>query len=97
MLHIALCSVRYDNNESTTARRIERRAKWTPPAGLNIKAEYWLDTPNPQVIIVAEADQPAAFLAAVAAWDDLFNITIVPAVTAEEGLQLASALAGGAG
>jgi len=93
MLHIALCKVRNENTASTEKKRIERRAQWTPPAGLNVKAEYWLETVDPKVIMVVESDSPTAFMEAVAAWDDLFDITIVPAVTAEEGIQAAVALA----
>ena len=49
----------------------------------------------PGDLSIVEADSIAPIMAAVAAWDDVFDITIAPAVTAEEGLQLAQQLAQG--
>lgn len=52
-------------------------------------AEYWLQTSNPDVVGVFEADSIAPIMAITTAWGDVFDITIVPAITAEEGLKLA--------
>lgn len=73
----------------TPQERIARRAQWQNPEGANVVAEYWLQTTNPQVVAIFEADSVAPILAVTAAWGDVFDITVVPAVTAEEGLQLA--------
>ena len=48
-----------------------------------------------EVITIAEADSIAPIMAAVGAWSDYFDFTITPAVTSEEGLQLAAQMAGG--
>lgn len=93
MLHIALCRVRDESPDSIERKRIERRVGWKTPDGLKVQAEYWLQTPDPKVIMVVETDDPIAMTQAVAAWDDLFDITIVPAVTAEEGIKLAASFA----
>ena len=87
MLFVALL-----NAKTTTTRMnsIPRRAEWKWPEGLKYVAEYWLQHDNPRVICVAEADSIGPIMAAVAAWDDLFDISVFPAVTAEEGLKLAS-------
>ena len=52
-------------------------------------AEYWLQTPDPNVITVFETDTIAPIMAATSPWDDVFEFRIVPAVGAEEGLEIA--------
>ncbi|HEY65268.1 MAG TPA: DUF3303 family protein [Caldilineae bacterium] len=85
MLFAALLKVR----AGTIAERAARRVKWQPPEGVRLVAEYWLQTTDPSVISIIEADNVASIMAAVAGWDDVFDVTIVPAITAEEGLELA--------
>jgi hypothetical protein len=41
------------------------------------------------VIAVAEADNVASIMRAIVDWDDVFDLTVVPAMTAEQGLQMA--------
>ena len=38
---------------------------------------------------LAEADDIASIMAATSAWDDVFSFTVVPACTAEQGLEMA--------
>ena len=74
------------------AELITRRAQWEPVEGTKILGEYWLNTndPNlPSVIVIFEAEDIAGMMQNFVAWDDAYDITIVPAVSAEEGLQLA--------
>lgn len=85
MLFVALLKVR----SGTTKERIPRRVDWQPPEGLQMVAEYWLQTPDPSVICIMEANGIAPIMAASADWDDFFDITVIPAVTAEDGLELA--------
>jgi hypothetical protein len=85
MLFVALLKA----TGGTPEERIARRAQWQPPEGGQAIAEYWLQTTNPQVVAIFEADSVAPILAVTAAWGDVFDITVAPAVTAEEGLQLA--------
>ena len=85
MLFVALGKVR----AGTARERIARRAQWQYPEGLRVVAEYWLQTTDPTLISITEADSVAPIMAAVADWDDFFDTTVVPAITAEEGLQLA--------
>lgn len=67
---------------------IARRAQWQYPEGVRVVAEYWLQTSNPLVITIFEADSIAPIMAISTEWGDVFDITVVPAVTAEEGLEL---------
>lgn len=85
MLFVSLLKVR----SGTMKERMARRVGWQYPDGMRPVAEYWLQTPDPAVILIAEADSVAPIMAVVAQWDDFFDITVIPAVTAEEGLQLA--------
>jgi hypothetical protein len=59
-----------------------------PQVGAEAVAEYWLQTPDPACIAVFTADHIAQIWAATAGWDDVFEISIYPATTAQEGLEL---------
>ena len=74
----------------TFEKAMQRRAEWKEPEGVKPVAEYWLMTPSPMVISVDEADSISPLMASVAGWSDLFDMTIFPAISAEEGLKLAS-------
>ena len=91
MLFACLLSVK----SGTAKERIARRAGWNYPDGIKVVGEWWLQTPHPAVVIICEADSIAPIMASVVDWDDVFNITVVPAVSAEEGLQLAQQMAQG--
>jgi hypothetical protein len=66
-----------------------RRFDYTYPEGMSILGEYWLATDDPCVILVAEAASMTPLMTALADWNEFFDITIVPAVTAEEGIRFA--------
>jgi hypothetical protein len=85
MLFVALGKVRSGTAQERTARRLE----WQYPEGAKVLAEYWLQTNNPNVITVFEADNIAPIMAATSAWDDLVEFTIIPAVSAQEGMEIA--------
>lgn len=84
MLFITLCKARGGN----LRERMSRRLDWTYPPGVKLVAEYWLQTDDPSVVTITEADDPGPMMAALAAWDDVFEMTVVPAVTAERGMEL---------
>lgn len=79
---------------SSTKERVGRRAGWKYPEGLKVVAEYWLMRPDPVLVLVSEADSPEPILAALADWDDVMDISVTPAVTAEQGIAAAARLAG---
>lgn len=84
MLFVALLSVR----AGTSKERIGRRMEWKHPEGARLVAEYWLQTPDPAVISIMEADHIGPIMAATSEWDDVFNVSVFPAITAEDGLNL---------
>ena len=71
------------------AQALPRRMEWKPPESMKRIAEYWLPNITPHVIVIFEADNYATIMAANMPWADLFDFSVFPAITAEEGLKLA--------
>ena len=84
MLFVALVKVRAGTAQERAARRME----WEIPEGIKGVAEYWLETPDPNVVSVFEADHIAQIWTLYQGWDDVFDITVHPAITAEDGLEV---------
>jgi hypothetical protein len=84
MLFVSLLRTSAGTPQETAARRL----KWQYPEGVRVVAEYWLQSSDPAVIAVFEADSIAPIMAINVEWGDVFDITVVPAITAEDGLQL---------
>ena len=79
---------------STSKQRIARRVGWNYPTGVRVLGEYWLMSTNPAaLILISESDDASSILSAIAEWDDVLDLTVVPAVTAEQGLELAKQMA----
>ena len=85
MLFVALMN----SKAGTPKERIARRAQWQYPEGMKPIAEYWLQTTNPAVVSIFKADSVAPIMGTLAEWGDVFDISVYPAITAEEGLELA--------
>ena len=73
---------------------LARRAQWQTPEGMNPLAEYWPQTPDPAVIVIFEADSVPPMMAVNAAWGDAFQISVYPAITLEDGLEVARQMQG---
>lgn len=85
MLFVVLLKAR----PGTQAARVARRLEWQTPEGSGeVLAEYWLETPDPAVVAVFEAGHIGQIWAGLAGWDEFFEKSVYPAVTAEEGLEL---------
>jgi hypothetical protein len=65
-----------------------RRTTWQYPAGIRVIAEYWPLAADVQVITIFSADDVAAVWELVAEWEDVFDIDVSPAVSAEDGLRI---------
>ena len=65
-----------------------RRAAWQYPTGIRPIAEYWPVASGPQVVSIFSADDWASVAELVFEWDDIFDIDVYPAVSAEEGLRV---------
>jgi hypothetical protein len=56
---------------------------------VRILGEYWLQEAPARVVVISEAESAAPLMLINLQWSDLFDIEIMPAITAEEGLKLA--------
>ena len=59
------------------------------PGGRRVLGEYWLETEHPRVVSVMEADGMDAFGQIRMHWNDMFEIEVFPAVTGEQGMEMA--------
>jgi hypothetical protein len=86
MLFVSFMKAKPDSSvEERTARRLE----WQYPEGMRVIGEYWLAGKEPDVIIVSECDDALTVMNAIFQWADLFDTTVIPAITSEAGLELA--------
>jgi hypothetical protein len=85
MLFVVLGRVK---DSSDPVERNTRRVDWQYPEGVNVIGEYWLEHGDPRLVTVVETDDVQALFAATSEWEDHFNFTIVPAVTAEQGIEM---------
>ena len=65
-----------------------RRAGWQYPSGVTLISEYWLGMEDPTVISIFKADDFAALMEIQMTWGDVFDVTITPAISHEEGLKI---------
>ena len=65
-----------------------RRAGWQFPDGLKVIAEYWPLSGDYQVVTVFSAETIAPIMEVEFEWDDVFDMTVTPAVSADEGLRI---------
>ena len=73
----------------TQAERTARRLEWDYPEGMRPIAEYWVMGGDVDVIGVFEANDVAPIMALLMPWTDMFDISVAPAVTAQDGMHLA--------
>ena len=90
MLFVGLLKAR----AGTEQERAGRRLAWQIPDGIEVKAEYWLQTTDPESIFVFEADSFAAMMQISGEWNDLFDVSIFPAIEAKEGLEMLEQMMG---
>jgi hypothetical protein len=65
-----------------------RRAAWRYPDGLKVIAEYWPMSGEYQVVTVFAAETIAPLMEVEFEWNDAFDITVTPAISADEGLRV---------
>lgn len=52
--------------------------------GIEIVGEYLLQSTDPRIILIFESDSNSPILELVSEWDDQYDITVVPAVSAAD-------------
>jgi uncharacterized protein DUF3303 len=65
-----------------------RRSAWQYPSGVDVVAEYWPMAGDIQVVTVFSTESTAGLMQLYMEWEDVFDIDIHPAVSAEEGLKI---------
>jgi hypothetical protein len=66
---------------------LQRRASWQYPDGMKVLAEYWPMSADIQVVSVFSTDDFSTVMELSLEWNDVFDISVHPAVNAEQGLQ----------
>ena len=65
-----------------------RRASWKYPDGITLISEYWPVSGDYQVVTTFAADSIASIMEVEFEWNDVFDISVFPAVSADEGLRI---------
>ena len=65
-----------------------RRAAWKYPDGIKVIAEYWPLSSAVQVVSILSSESIEKIMEIFFEWDDVFDIDVYPAVSAEEGLRI---------
>lgn len=87
MLFVALLSFKPGLTREQSNSAAQRRSRWKPPAGITPVAEYWLQG-SAYVVSVFETQSATSILATFTPWNDVFDIQVFPAVSADDGLRV---------
>ncbi len=52
--------------------------------GLELIGEYWLQSPDPKVVVIFTAESDVPILELSAEWEEVFDVTVVPASKVED-------------
>ncbi len=74
------------------ARRMQGAGLGTAPTegrfeGIAILGEYWVQSNDPRILLIFEADDNGPILELVSEWEEHFDIEISPAVNASDLMQ----------
>lgn len=64
------------------------RAGWSYPAGVKVIAEYWPAAEDPAVVSIFQADTYSAIMEIAFTWGHVFDMTVLPAISAQDGLKI---------
>ncbi len=87
MEFVALLRVRPSVPAADRDAALNRRASWKYPDGVTVVAEYWPLSAEYQAVTIFRADTLEQIMEIQFEWNDVFDISIFPAVSAEEGLR----------
>ncbi len=88
MLYVMLLNWKPGLSRQQMDGALMRRSQWQYPRGAKVVGEYWLAASSPAVVSVFEASDYEPIFEIDLTWSDVFDITVVPATTPEEGLRL---------
>ena len=87
MDYVALLSFRPSVSAADRDAALMRRTAWEYPAGLKVIAEYWPFAADIDVVSIISADDYESVMELYFEWNDVFDIAVYPAVSAEDGLK----------
>jgi hypothetical protein len=90
MLFVTLCKPL----PGTEGERVRRRMELGYAENGPVVAEYWLESTDLAGIVICKADHIGQLWTMFGGWGDLFEMTIVPAIEAREGLELLKQMIG---
>jgi hypothetical protein len=67
---------------------LKRRASWQYPAGMQLIAEFWPTSADIQVVSIFSTTEFGPVMELVLEWSDVFDISVHPAVSVEDGLRI---------
>ena len=85
---VALLKFRPSLSAADADAGLGRRATWKYPEGIQVIAEYWPLSSAVQVVSILAADSIEKIMEIVFEWNDIFDIDVYPAVSADEGLRI---------
>lgn len=88
MDYVAFLSFRPSVGPAERDAGLVRRTGWQYPKGIRVIAEYWPVGTTAQVVSIFSADDFASVMELVFEWNDLFDIEVNPAVSAEDGMRI---------
>lgn len=88
MLYVMVLNWKPGLSREQTDGALMRRSKWQYPKGAKLVGEYWLGASSPAVVSIFEAAEFEPILEIIMTWGDMFDITVLPATTPDEGLRL---------
>jgi len=94
MDYVALLSFRSSVAGAERDAALARRAVWEYPAGVTLIAEYWPLSSTTQVVTIFSAQDYASVMEVVYEWNDVFDIDVHPAISAQQGLPVGAEVFG---
>ena len=88
MDYVALLTFRTSVPADERDAGLARRAAWQYPDNIRVIAEYWPMSAGPQVISIFSTEDPGAIMQLELEWNDVFDINVYPAVSADDGLKI---------
>jgi len=88
MEFVALLRFRPSVSAAERDAALMRRAAWKFPEGIKVLSEYWPMSGEYQVVTTFAADSIAPLMEIQLEWDDVFDVFVYPAISAEEGLRV---------
>ena len=86
MDYVATLSFRKTVSGADRDAALMRRAGWEYPKGVTPIAEYWPAGADIQVVSIFSTDDFASIMELMFEWEDVFDIDVHPAISAEDGL-----------